>query len=120
MFILELYDSLGNKLSEGDTVKVSNGRGLIFYTTVVYLEEEQVINPFHTFSFHNIEKVDCVPEGCSKSTEERYDIWLAKDRDGKGFEDAERYLTSWRICEHKLAGRMYRIQRHISGQKDLF
>lgn len=46
MFILELYDRLGNKLNLGDIVKVSDGRGSFqFFAEVKYLEEEKCLTP---------------------------------------------------------------------------
>ena len=113
MFILELYDRIGNKLNLGDIVKVSNGKEFSFYAEVKYLESEKIITPFHTFSFHSFEKVEKVPEHAKKSTEERYNIWYtnAPEIDEKEAANyAEKYLIDWRQCEHLLESRCYRIQ----------
>lgn len=113
MFVLELYDRIGNKLNLGDIVKVSNGKEFYFYAEVKYLEKENIITPFHTFTFHSFEKVDKVPEHAKKSTEERYNIWYtySPELDEKEAADcAEKYLIDWRQCEHLLESRCYRIQ----------
>lgn len=101
MFKLKLLDRNGNTLKIGDIVKISNGKEFTFYAEVKYLEKEKVITPFHTFSFHSFEKVDKVPEHAVKSTEERYDIWVTHDTEVDN-SAAEKYLMSWRECEHLL------------------
>ena len=111
MFIFELYDSLGEMLSEGDIVRVIGNYGVRFYSEVKYLDDEQVIAPFHTFSYHRFEKVHQVPDGCTESdTEERYKIWIESDPD-KLKSNTDEYLASWRVCEHNLERRIYRISR---------
>ena len=113
MFKLELYDRIGNKLNLGDIVKVSNGREFSFYAEVKYLENEKVITPFHTFSFHSFEKVDKIPEHAKKSTEERYNIWYthSPELDEKeAAEYANKYLIDWRQCEHLLEKRCFRVE----------
>jgi|SRR5690606_12924882 len=113
MFKLELYDRIGNKLNLGDIVKVSNGREFTFYAEVKYLENEKVITPFHTFSFHSFEKVDEIPEHAKKLAEERYDIWFtySPELDEKeAIEHANKYLTDWRQCERLLENRCFRIE----------
>jgi len=123
MFKLELYDRIGNKLSLGDIVKVSNGKWFNFYAEVKYLEKEKCITPFHTFSFHSFEKVDKVPEHAVKSTEESYDIWYTHtpEMDEKeAVEHAERYLADWKECEHLLEQRCFRIEMIEQKQLTLF
>lgn len=113
MFTLELYDRIGNKLSLGDIVKVSNGREFTFFAEVKYLESEKVITPFHTFSFHSFEKVETIPEHAKKSTEERYNIWYTYSPELDEKESAEyanKYLISWRVCEHLLEERCFRVE----------
>lgn len=110
MFILELYDSFGNKLKMGDVVKVSNGRNFCFYAEVKYLEKEKVITPFHTFSFHSFEKIDTLPENLKKATEERYNIWFQDNTEEQRI-SAEGYLSDWRQCEHLLEKGCYRIEK---------
>ena len=113
MFKLELYDRAGNKLNLGDIVKVSNGREFSFYAEVKYLENEKVITPFHTFSFHSFEKVESVPEHAKKSNEERYNIWYthSPELDEKdAAEHANKYLIDWRQCEHLLEKKCFRVE----------
>lgn len=105
MFILKLFDRKGNELKEGDYVKVSNGKEFTFFAEVKYIESEGIITPFHTFSFHSFEKVDKIPDEAKKSTEERYDIWYMYSDDAEQDDkahDFEKYLMSWRECEHHL------------------
>jgi len=114
MFKLNLFDSIGNKLEMGDIVSVSDHKGALnFYAEVKYLESEQVITPFHTFSFHSFTKVDKVPDHAVKSTEERYNIWYTMNP-GVNTEEvtkqAEKYLLDWRQCEHLLHSRCFRIE----------
>lgn len=111
MFILKLQDSNGNLLNIGDIVRVENGRNdkSVFFAEVKYLEKEQAITPFHTFSFHKFFKVDSVPEGATKSTEERYGIWYFKD-ENKPYDPTSQYLADWRQCEHLLENKCYSIQ----------
>ena len=112
MFKLELYDRIGNKLNIGDIVKISNGKEFTFYSEVKYLEKEKAIAPFHTFSFHSFEKVDSIPENAEKLDEERYNIWFINppDSDEKNIpEYANKYLMSWRECEHLLEKRCFSI-----------
>lgn len=114
MFTLTIHDRKGTQLNEGDIVKVSDGKNFNFYSEVKYLEDEQVIAPFHTFSFHSFEKVDRVPDGAIKSSEERYGIWYLPDEvkepdeDGEQFKD---YLMSWRACETPVERRAWRIAK---------
>jgi hypothetical protein len=115
MFILKLYDSNGNELKQGDIVRVEHGRRELntFFAEVKYLEQEQAIAPFHTFSFHKFYKVDALPEGVVKSTEERYNIWYftRKEGDTEEFDPVSQYLMDWRQCEHLLEKRCYRIEK---------
>lgn len=114
MFKLKIYDRKGIELKEGDIVKISDGRRFTFYCEVKYLEKEMIITPFHTFSFHSVEKVNEVPVHAIKSTEERYSIWYV-DHDvaeaDNNRESFEKYLSDWRCCEYTLKERMYRIER---------
>jgi len=113
MFKLKLYDRIGNELQPGNIVKVSDGKNITFYAEVKYLEKEQVITPFHTFSFHSFEKVDKVPEDAIKCTEERYNIWFTHSGEvdpSDAVEAANKYLIDWRQCEHLLETRCFRIQ----------
>ncbi len=114
MFKLNLFDSIGAKLEIGDIVAVSDHRGnFTFYAEVKYLEDEQIITPFHTFSFHSFTKVDKVPEHAMKSTEERYNIWYTNNPEHNSEEItklAEKYLLDWRQCEHLLHSRCFRIE----------
>jgi hypothetical protein len=112
MFILKLYDRKGNALKEGDIVKISNSREFTFYAEVKYIEEEGIIAPFHTFSFHSFEKVDSVPEGAVRSKEERYGLWYLPEQREQDV-DAEmywQYLSEWRQCEHLIDNRCWRIE----------
>jgi len=116
MFILELYDRNGTKLNIGDIVKVSDGRYFNFYAEVKYLEEEEAITPFHTFSFHSFEKVEKVPDNAIKSKEERYNIWyIGRDSAEEDREEivkqAEKYLMDWRHCEHLLNENYFKIKQ---------
>jgi hypothetical protein len=114
MFILKLFDRIGNEVKEGDLVKISDGRRFSFFAEVKYLESEGIITPFHTFSFHSFEKIDKVPEGADKSGEERYNVWFICHEDSEEDEKSkefERYLLSWRECEHKIDNRSYRITK---------
>lgn len=115
MFKLELYDRIGNKLNLGDIVKISDGKKISFYSEVKYLEDEKVITPFHTFSFHSFEKVDSVPEHAKKSSiEERYGIWYTHSPEideKEAAQNAEKYLIDWRQCDHLLEKRCFRIEK---------
>jgi hypothetical protein len=110
MFKLKLQDRKGNELKEGDIVKISNGREFTFYAEVRYIEEEGIITPFHTFSFHSFEKVEKVPDNAIPCYDERYGIWYVKnaeaDNEAKNYEE---YLLSWRQCEHLMEKRCWVI-----------
>lgn len=112
MFILKLQDREGKELNEGDLVAISNGKEFTFYCEVKFLEKEQAIAPFHTFSFHSVVKVDKLPENAVKSTEERCNIWYVpnaeEDNESKSF---ERFLISWRECEIALEKRAFIIKK---------
>jgi hypothetical protein len=112
MFILKIYDRKGIELNLGDIVKVSDREGFHFFSEVKYLEAEKSLAPFHTFSFHSFEKVDKVPEGARKSTEERYNVWyLPTAIPDEEPEIGEKYLADWRQCEHLLEQKCYRIEK---------
>lgn len=118
MFILKLYDRNGVELKFGDIVKISNGKSFQFYSEVKYLEDEQAIAPFHTFTFHSFIKVDKVPDNAKKSTETKYNIWFTNDYEtDNGFEIGEKYLMDWRACEHLLEQRCFRIEPMIKQLK---
>lgn len=111
MFILKIYDRKGKELKIGDTVKVSDRKDFKFYAEVKYLEKEKVLTPFHTFSFHSFEKVDGIPEGATKSTEERYGIWYFPDPEkDESAQDFETYLMEWRACEHNIGKGFFKIE----------
>lgn len=120
MFILKLYDRNGRELNIGDLVKISDHRSQFsFFCEVKWLEDEKVITPFHTFSFHSFEKIDKVPENAIKSTEERYNIWyLYEDQAEHDTERAsfDNYLMSWRECEHHLEKRSWRIDLQLKAE----
>lgn len=113
MFTLTLHDRNGTELNLGDIVKISDGKHFVFFAEVKYLDKEKVITPFHTFTFHSFVKVDKVPAKAIKSTEERYDIWFMPDEDEEDTDAAsfETYLNDWRLCEHKLQNRCWRITK---------
>lgn len=112
MFTLKLYDRKGQELKIGDIVKISDGRRFTFFAEVKYLESENVITPFHTFTFHSVEKVDSVPPEAQKSTEDRYNIWFIDSyEEDEASKDFDRFLMSWRACEHNIDNRMWRIER---------
>lgn len=114
MFQLKLYDRNKIELNEGDIVKISNGRTFTFYAEVKYLEKEKCITPFHTFSFHSFVKVDTLPDGAIKSTEERYNIWWVENPEEDLSRDKfERYLIDWRACEHLLEMRCFDIEKRL-------
>ena len=118
MFTLELYDRIGNSLNIGDIVKISNGREFTFYAEVKYLKKEQVITPFHTFSFHSFEKIDKLPENLIKCSEERYNVWFTHNPELDSDEHkkaAEKYLIDWRECEHLLESKCFRIKLNSSN-----
>ena len=119
MFILTIHDREGNQLNEGDIVKISDGKNFNFYCQVTYLEKEQVLAPFHTFSFHSMQKIDEVPKTARKSTENRYNIWYEDNAEKDNCESFDKYLMSWKECESQLEKRAYRIQR-MSIQQKLF
>lgn len=113
MFILKLYDRDGKELSPGDIVEISDGRRFTFYAEVKWLEKEQVITPFHTFSFHSFRKVDKVPENAFKCNEERYNIWAVdhnNETTDESAKDFDQYLMDWRHCESLLEKIMWRIE----------
>jgi len=121
MFILKLHDRKGNELKEGDIVKISNGYEFTFFAEVKYIESEGIITPFHTFSFHSFEKVESIPITAIKSKEERYNIWYLYKNEtekDKEFANFEKYLMSWRQCEHHLGQRSWAIVKQASNTKE--
>lgn len=114
MFILTLHDRNGKELALGDIVKViSSGsyeHNMNTYAEVKWLREEHSISPFHTFSFHEFEKVDKLPDGAVESKQEtRYKIWFVEGRD-YDIPRHEKYLLDWRSCEYFLEERIFRIR----------
>jgi hypothetical protein len=115
--LLTIHDRKGNELKFGDIVMIechSMGNYYRFYSEVKYLPESQSIAPFHTFSFHSVEKVDRIPDGAVASTEERYKVWyecreLGEDEEIPKKESYERYLMEWRECEHLLEQKIFRV-----------
>jgi hypothetical protein len=100
---LQLFDRNGKELNEGDIVRISNGKQFSFYAEIKHLEDEQIIAPFHTFSFHSFEKVDQVPDGAILLKEERYRCWyLANEEIDNAADFGNKYLIDWRTCEHLL------------------
>ena len=105
MYKLKLHDRNGEPLSEGDIVRISNGKSFAFYSEVKYLEKEQSIAPFCTFSFHSFVKVNQVPRQAIRMKEERYECWFLPDAEADNPEEAANsYLIEWRECEHLLNG----------------
>jgi hypothetical protein len=119
MFTLTIHDRNGVELNIGDVVKISDGKEFQFFAEVKYLYDEQILTPFHTFSFHSFEKVDKVPDNAIKSTETRYNIWYLKNKEiDNDAEHAERYLLSWRECERQLEKKCFRVK--LNTQQKLF
>ena len=123
MFTLELYDRKGVKLNLGDIVKVSNRYAFGFYAEVKYLEDEEIITPFHTFTFHSFEKVNEIPKEAIRADEERYKVWYVPDPNKEADKEAElfkKYLCEWRDCENLLEKRIFRIKIENKKQLQLF
>lgn len=123
MLILTLYDRKGIKLNFGDIVKVSDGKSFTFFSEVKYLEKDEVVAPFHTFSYHSFEKVDRVPKrAVSSLIETEYKIWYIPSDDSEKdlkAQDYEDYFKSWRDCDVLLQNRCFRIKLY-NDQKTLF
>ncbi len=114
MFILKLFDRLGNEINEGDIVKISNKGYFNFFCEVKFIHEEMIIAPFHTFCFHSFEKVSEVPKDAILSSEKRYNVWYLNDKDAQKDDnhgDFENYLMSWRECEYHIGQKSYRIEK---------
>ena len=122
MFILKLYDRKGNLLKIGDLVKISDGRHFKFFSEIKYLEKEQAIAPFHTFSFHSIEKIDKIPDNANIIKQEgRYNAWFTHNAEVD--EDPERYdkyFRHWIECEYLLSQRCFIIELIKDNQLKLF
>lgn len=120
MFKLTIHDRNGVELKEGDFVKVFSGGGYVFFSEVKYDDKEGYLYPFHTFSFHSVEKVDKVPENAILSNEERYRCWFLDELEEVNEDGSfNKYLTSWRECEIRLEKSCFRIQR-LNVQQKLF
>lgn len=112
MFILELYDREGTKLNLGDIVKISDGSRFQFYAEVKYIEKENIITPFHTFTYRSFVKIDKLPNDVVKSTEERYNIWYHKNPEEDNYSaEFEQYLSTWRHIEDFMDKRCWRIKK---------
>ena len=112
MYKLQLHDRNGEPLNEGDIVKISNGKSFVFYSEVKYIEKEQSIAPFCTFSFHSFVKVNQVPKQAIRMKESRYKCWYLPDTDiDNSGEVGNDYLIQWRNCEHLLDG-YFKIQKN--------
>jgi hypothetical protein len=97
------------------TLELCDRNGAPLNAEVKYLEDENIITPFHTFSFISFEKVDKVPDNAIKSNEERYSIYyLADPEDDESGKDFNNYLMDWRICEHHLETRTFKINKICS------
>jgi hypothetical protein len=122
MFTLKIYDRKGTELKQGDLVKISDGRRITFYSEFRYIEETGTFHPFHTFSWHSVEKVDCLPEGLLPSkVKAPVPYWyfpdLDEDKEGKNFDD---YYQGWKECE-RLLDCFYKVELIKDGvQAKLF
>jgi len=114
MFRLKLFDRKGIELNLGDIVKILNGTPFTFYAEVTYVQQEKLIAPFHTFSFHSFEKVDALPDNAIKATgEERYNVWFTESAELDSKQNlvaVQDYLIQWRECEHLIEQGIYRIE----------
>lgn len=110
-FQLTIHDREGTQLNIGDIVMVSNRNEFTFYSEVKWIEERQVLAPFHTFSFHSFLKVDKVPDHAIKGNNPDYDIWYLEipEVDDNAAEFSE-YLSSWRECERQIEKAAFRIK----------
>ena len=108
-FILTLYDRNGKELEIGDIVKVQSDGRISFYAEVAWLEKEQALAPFHTFTFHSFEKADKLPENAIRAKEDRYGLWYVEDAE-EDESQHEKYLLDWRNCEYLINERVFRIR----------
>jgi len=114
MFVLKLFDRLGNEINEGDIVKISNKGYFTFFSEVKFIQEEMIITPFHTFCFHSFEKVNEVPKEAVLSSEKRYNIWYLNDEYAQkdtNHSNFEHYLMSWKECEYHINQKSYKIEK---------
>jgi hypothetical protein len=104
MFLVKLYDRKRQELSIGDIVAISDGKRLNFYCRITFLEKEQKLAPFHTFSFHSVEKVAEVPENAVPCSEDRYECWYmgSEAKPDESAAEHAQYLLDWRACERFL------------------
>ena len=114
MFELKLYDRKGTELKEGDLLAISDGSRFNFYAEFKFLEDGQIIAPFHTFSFHSFQKVDCLPDHAVKMEESRYNCWYTyyPETDVENDGDFEDYRLQWVECERKLENGLFKIIKH--------
>lgn len=116
MFILKILDCKGTELKEGDFVKVQRRTSwthVTFYTQVKYNKEQKAINPFHTFTWHRIEKIDKLPKNVHESKlQEWFPIWYTEENeDSLKTKEYEKYFSSWKDCEVLLENRCYCIEK---------
>lgn len=112
-FILKIFDRKGNELNEGDIVKIFNTERCQFFAEVKFLEKENAIAPFYTFSFSEVEKVAKLPakaKPCLPEPDQRYKVWYLEDEE-ESKQMHEQYLIQWLECEYALKNRMFRIER---------
>jgi hypothetical protein len=67
----------------------------------------------------SMEKVESLPEGVQKSSEERYDVWFHPGVNGEpdvSGEEFNRFLIQWREVEHNVEKRMWRIKKQSDEQ----
>lgn len=110
MFRLRFYDCDGIEVTEGDIVQIFAKNEIIFYSEVKYLEDEQVIVPFHNFAWYRFKKVDSIPLFAIKSDETRFQLWYNPDAD-HNYKASQELLWSWKDCEVLLEKRCWRITK---------
>jgi hypothetical protein len=124
MFEITFHDRNGTELKEGDVVALSDGKALRFYCEVKWIEAENIMAPWHTFSFHSVEKADKLPDGLTLSDETRYKCWYHNDpAEDNASGSFEHYRMEWLTCEREIDKRVFRIKRINkieTGQQKLF
>ena len=113
MYELKLYDRKGVELKEGDLLAISDGLRFNFYAELKFIENGQILAPFHTFSFHSFQKVDSLPDHAVKTKESRYNCWYTHfpelDVEPEEYED---YRLQWVECERQLEKGLFKIINH--------